>query len=245
MIPAWSSRSHHDEPNKTAGRAFRHLRSPDAPRWQRAKDKRPRSSLAGQHRRISTRQGGRRWRQHVAGTRYRPYPGHCTRALGVPLKLCCGTSKATDRDSGETGPSAIAQRLPVGDPVFGRLRGLRQPFCSRRCRRHRRAGTTRPSQVGAASDRANAVDEPGACRDPRRRDDADAEPPLHDDKADHCSVAAVMLRRGWMIRYMPQIVLRNVPEPTLVAAGYTWAALLAVLGLTNLFIALRFDFITC
>ena len=53
-----------------------------------------------------------------------------------------------------------------------------------------------------------------------------------------------MLRRGWMIRYMPQIVLRNVPEPTLVAAGYTWAALLAVLGLTNLFIALRFDFIT-
>jgi len=54
-----------------------------------------------------------------------------------------------------------------------------------------------------------------------------------------------MLRRGWMIRYMPQIVLRNVPEPTLVAAGYAWAALLAALGLTNLFIALRFDFITC
>ena len=53
-----------------------------------------------------------------------------------------------------------------------------------------------------------------------------------------------MLRRGWMIRYMPQIVLRNVPEPTLVAAGYAWAALLAALGLTNLFIALRFDVIT-
>jgi len=60
----------------------------------------------------------------------------------------------------------------------------------------------------------------------------------------HFAVAAVMLRRGWMIRYMPQIVLRNVPEPTLVAAGYAWAALLAGLGLTNLFIALRFDFIT-
>jgi intracellular septation protein A len=60
----------------------------------------------------------------------------------------------------------------------------------------------------------------------------------------HFAVAAVMLRRGWMIRYMPQIVLRNVPEPTLVATGYAWAALLAALGLTNLFIALRFDFIT-
>ena len=60
----------------------------------------------------------------------------------------------------------------------------------------------------------------------------------------HFAVAAVMLRRGWMIRYTPQVVLRNVPEPTLVAAGYAWAALLAALGLTNLFIALRFDFIT-
>jgi hypothetical protein len=43
---------------------------------------------------------------------------------------------------------------------------------------------------------------------------------------------------------MPQIVLRNVPEPTLVATGYAWAALLAALGLINLFIALRFNFIT-
>jgi len=60
----------------------------------------------------------------------------------------------------------------------------------------------------------------------------------------HFAVATVMLRRGWMIRYMPQIVLRNVPEPTLVAAGYAWAVLLAALGLTNLLIALRFDFIT-
>jgi intracellular septation protein len=35
----------------------------------------------------------------------------------------------------------------------------------------------------------------------------------------HFAVAAVMLRRGWMIRYLPEIVLRNVPEPTIVAAG--------------------------
>ena len=53
-----------------------------------------------------------------------------------------------------------------------------------------------------------------------------------------------MLRRGWMIRYLPEVVLRNVPELTIVAAGYAWAALLAALGLANLTIALRFDFVT-
>jgi intracellular septation protein len=60
----------------------------------------------------------------------------------------------------------------------------------------------------------------------------------------HLAVAAVLLRRGWMIRYLPEIVLQNVPEPTIVAAGYAWAALLAVLGLSNLIIALHFDFVT-
>jgi intracellular septation protein len=60
----------------------------------------------------------------------------------------------------------------------------------------------------------------------------------------HFAVAAVMLRRGWMLRYLPEIVRRRVPEPTIVGAGYAWAALLAALGLTNLIIALRFDFTT-
>ena len=60
----------------------------------------------------------------------------------------------------------------------------------------------------------------------------------------HFAVATVMLRRGWMLRYLPEIVLRNVPEPTIVAAGYAWAGLLAFLGLANLFIALRLDFTT-
>ena len=58
----------------------------------------------------------------------------------------------------------------------------------------------------------------------------------------HFAVATVMLRRGWMLRYLPEIVLRSVPEPTIVAAGYAWAGLLALLGLTNLFVALRVDF---
>jgi len=57
----------------------------------------------------------------------------------------------------------------------------------------------------------------------------------------HFAVAALMLRPGWMIRYLPELVVRDVPEPAIVAAGYGWAALLVALGLANLFIALRFD----
>jgi intracellular septation protein len=60
----------------------------------------------------------------------------------------------------------------------------------------------------------------------------------------HLAVATVMMRRGWMLRYLPEIVSQNVPESTIVAAGYSWAALLAALGLTNLVIALNFDFVT-
>jgi hypothetical protein len=53
-----------------------------------------------------------------------------------------------------------------------------------------------------------------------------------------------MLRRGWMLRYLPEIVSQNVPESMIVAAGYSWAALIAALGLINLVIALNFDFMT-
>jgi intracellular septation protein len=60
----------------------------------------------------------------------------------------------------------------------------------------------------------------------------------------HLAVAAIMLQRGWMLRYLPEIVSQNVPESTIVAAGYSWAALLAALGLINLVIALNFDFVT-
>ena len=60
----------------------------------------------------------------------------------------------------------------------------------------------------------------------------------------HFAIAVVMLRRGWMIRYLPEIARQNVPEATIVAAGYAWAGLLAALGLANLVIALHFDFAT-
>ena len=60
----------------------------------------------------------------------------------------------------------------------------------------------------------------------------------------HFAIATILLRRGWMLPYLPEFVLRNVPEPAIVAAGYAWAALLAALGIVNLVIALRFDFTT-
>ena len=39
----------------------------------------------------------------------------------------------------------------------------------------------------------------------------------------HFAVALIMLRRGWMTRYLPESVTQNLPEPVIVAAGYAWA----------------------
>jgi intracellular septation protein len=58
----------------------------------------------------------------------------------------------------------------------------------------------------------------------------------------HFAVAGLMLQRGWMIRYISPIARQNVPEATMVVAGYGWAALIAALGLTNLIIVLYFSF---
>ena len=57
----------------------------------------------------------------------------------------------------------------------------------------------------------------------------------------HFSIAVVMLRRGWMGRYLPPIVHQHVSETIIDAAGYAWAALMTTLGLANLIIALDFS----
>ena len=59
----------------------------------------------------------------------------------------------------------------------------------------------------------------------------------------HFALAAVMLRRGWMLRYLPEFVLQNLPERVPVAAGYAWAGLMTVLGVINLGIALSADIV--
>src|SRR5436305_986904 len=58
----------------------------------------------------------------------------------------------------------------------------------------------------------------------------------------HFAVGAVMLRRGWMMRYLPPIARDNIPESVLVGAGYAWAALMFVLGALNIVIAVTLPF---
>src|SRR6059058_4322021 len=46
----------------------------------------------------------------------------------------------------------------------------------------------------------------------------------------HFAIGTIMLKRGWMLRYMPPIVAETIPE-YVTFAGYAWAALMFVLGL--------------
>src|SRR5579864_8832176 len=46
----------------------------------------------------------------------------------------------------------------------------------------------------------------------------------------HFAIGAIMLRRGWMLRYMPRIAAETIPDYVTIA-GYAWAALMFALGL--------------
>src|SRR5215813_8627105 len=56
----------------------------------------------------------------------------------------------------------------------------------------------------------------------------------------HFAVGAIMLKRGWMLRYMPQIVTETIPE-YVTFAGFAWAALMFVLGAGTIAIAMTGD----
>jgi intracellular septation protein A len=56
----------------------------------------------------------------------------------------------------------------------------------------------------------------------------------------HFAVGAIMLKRGWMLRYMPPIVAETIPE-YVSFAGVAWAALMFVLGLGTIVIAMTGD----
>jgi intracellular septation protein len=45
----------------------------------------------------------------------------------------------------------------------------------------------------------------------------------------HVAIGLIMLKRGWMLRYMPAIVTETIPEYVTVA-GYAWAVLMFVLA---------------
>lgn len=55
----------------------------------------------------------------------------------------------------------------------------------------------------------------------------------------YLAVAAVMLKRGWMMRYLPPIA-DGRGEPAMVAFGYAWAGLMALTALANLVVAVAF-----
>jgi intracellular septation protein len=56
----------------------------------------------------------------------------------------------------------------------------------------------------------------------------------------HFAIGAIMLKRGWMLRYMPARVSDVIPE-YVTAAGFAWAALMFALGLGTIAIAMTGD----
>lgn len=60
----------------------------------------------------------------------------------------------------------------------------------------------------------------------------------------HSAIAVAMMRRGWMLRYADERTRRFVPEATLIATGYGWAAYMVALALLNLAVALTASFAT-
>jgi intracellular septation protein A len=56
----------------------------------------------------------------------------------------------------------------------------------------------------------------------------------------HFAIGAIMLKRGWMLRYMPSIVTETIPE-YVTSAGYAWAALMFVLGAGTIAVAATGD----
>lgn len=58
----------------------------------------------------------------------------------------------------------------------------------------------------------------------------------------HAAVGVVMLRPGWMGRYLPPIAVENLSQRFIVVAGYCWSAWMFTLALANLVVALNFSF---
>ncbi|CCE03512.1 septation protein IspZ [Bradyrhizobium sp. STM 3809] len=56
----------------------------------------------------------------------------------------------------------------------------------------------------------------------------------------HFAVGMIMLKRGWMLRYVPPVVTDTIPGAVTVA-GYAWAALMFALGLGTIAVALTGD----
>lgn len=56
----------------------------------------------------------------------------------------------------------------------------------------------------------------------------------------HFAIGAIMLKRDWMLRYMPPLVAETIPEYVTIA-GHAWAALMFALGAGTIAIAASGD----
>lgn len=56
----------------------------------------------------------------------------------------------------------------------------------------------------------------------------------------HAAIGLIMLKRGWMLRYMPPIVSETIPE-YVIYAGYAWAALCFALAAGTVGVAMTGD----
>lgn len=56
----------------------------------------------------------------------------------------------------------------------------------------------------------------------------------------HVAIGFIMLKRGWMLRYLPAIVTETIPEYA-TFAGYAWAALMFVLAAGTVAVAMTGD----
>ena len=56
----------------------------------------------------------------------------------------------------------------------------------------------------------------------------------------HFAIGGIMLKKGWMLRYMPDIVKQNAAD-VINTAGYCWAALMVALGLGVIAVAMTGD----
>jgi intracellular septation protein len=56
----------------------------------------------------------------------------------------------------------------------------------------------------------------------------------------HFAIGTIMLRRGWMLRYVPPIVTETIPE-YVTFAGFAWAALMFALGCGTIATAMTGD----
>jgi intracellular septation protein len=53
----------------------------------------------------------------------------------------------------------------------------------------------------------------------------------------HFAIGAVMLKPGWQLPYLPELVRAVVPKRQLLRWGYAWAALMFAMGIANLIAA--------